>query len=81
MEFEKNDGKTERKNFAIYFSNILSQKFLLLRSIKSVFKERLSTIRKLALQVLSNQNYKLSLKKRQYKDALDINYIKNIIKF
>ena len=44
MEFEENDGKTERKNFAIYFSNILSQKFLLLRSIKSVFKERLITI-------------------------------------
>ena len=41
----------------------------------------LSTIRKLALQILSNQNDKLSLKKRQYKTALDIKYLKKIIKF
>jgi hypothetical protein len=34
----------------------------------------LSAIRKFALQVLSNQNDKLSLKKRQYKAVLDINY-------
>jgi predicted transposase YbfD/YdcC len=41
----------------------------------------LSTVRKFALQILSNQNDKLSLKKRQYKAALDINYLKKIIKF
>ena len=41
----------------------------------------LSTIRKFALQILSNQNDKLSLKKRQYKAALDINYLKKIIMF
>jgi predicted transposase YbfD/YdcC len=41
----------------------------------------LSTLRKLALQILSNQKDKLSLKKRQYKAALDVNYLKKIIKF
>jgi predicted transposase YbfD/YdcC len=43
--------------------------------------ENLSTIRKLALQIISNQNDKLSLKKRQYKAALDINYMKKLIQF
>jgi len=41
----------------------------------------LSTLRKFALQLLSNQNDKLSLKKRQYKAALDINYLKKIVNF
>jgi predicted transposase YbfD/YdcC len=41
----------------------------------------LSTIRKFALQLLTNQKDKLSLKKRQYKAALDIEYLKKIIKF
>jgi predicted transposase YbfD/YdcC len=41
----------------------------------------LSTLRKFALQVLSNQKDKLSLKKRQYKAALDVNYLKKIINF
>jgi predicted transposase YbfD/YdcC len=41
----------------------------------------LSTLRKLALQILSNQKDKLSLKKRQYKAALDVIYLKKIIKF
>jgi len=41
----------------------------------------LSTIRKFALQLLSNQKDKLSLKKRQYKAALDIGYLKKIINF
>jgi hypothetical protein len=36
----------------------------------------LSTLRKFALQISSNQNDKLSLKKRQYKAALDIGYLK-----
>jgi predicted transposase YbfD/YdcC len=41
----------------------------------------LSTLRKFALQLLSNQKDKLSLKKRQYKAALDIGYLKKIIHF
>jgi predicted transposase YbfD/YdcC len=41
----------------------------------------LSTLRKFTLQLLSNQKDKLSLKKRQYKAALDIAYLKNIINF
>ena len=41
----------------------------------------LSTLRKFALQLLSNQKDKLSLKKRQYKAALDVNYLKKIINF
>lgn len=41
----------------------------------------LSTIRKFALQIISNANDKLSLKKRQYKAALDIGYMKKLIKF
>jgi len=41
----------------------------------------LSTLRKFALQLLSNQKDKLSLKKRQYKAALDIGYLKKIINF
>jgi hypothetical protein len=41
----------------------------------------LSTLRKFALQLLSNQKDKLSLKKRQYKAALDIAYLKKIINF
>jgi hypothetical protein len=36
----------------------------------------LSTLRKFALQLLSIQKDKLSLKKRQYKAALDIGYLK-----
>jgi len=39
----------------------------------------LSTLRKFALQLLSNQKDKLSLKKRQYKAALDIGYLKKIV--
>jgi predicted transposase YbfD/YdcC len=41
----------------------------------------LSTLRKFALQLLSSQKDKLSLKKRQYKAALDIAYLKKIIDF
>jgi predicted transposase YbfD/YdcC len=41
----------------------------------------LSTLRKFALQLLSNQKDKFSLKKRQYKAALDVNYLKKIINF
>ena len=41
--------------------------------------ENLATIRKLALQILHNQKDKLSLKKRQYKAALNANYLKKIL--
>jgi predicted transposase YbfD/YdcC len=43
--------------------------------------ENLSTLRKFALQILSNQKDKLSMKKRQYKAALDVEYLKNLINF
>jgi predicted transposase YbfD/YdcC len=43
--------------------------------------ENLSTIRKLALQMITNKNDKLSLKKRQYKTALDTKYMIELIKF
>lgn len=38
--------------------------------------ENQSTIRKFALQIISNANDKFSLKKRQYKAALDTGYLK-----
>jgi hypothetical protein len=41
----------------------------------------LSPLRKFALQLLSNQKDKLSLKKRQYKAALDVEYLKKISNF
>ena len=41
----------------------------------------LSSVRKFALQLLTKQNDKLSLKKRQYKAALDVKYLKKIVKF
>jgi predicted transposase YbfD/YdcC len=42
--------------------------------------QNLTTIRKFALQIISNVNDKLSLKKRQYKAALDMDYMKKIIR-
>ncbi len=44
------------------------------------FPENLLTVRKFALQIISNANDKLSLKKRQYKAALDVTYMKKILK-
>ena len=41
--------------------------------------ENLSTIRKFALQIISNANDKQSLKKRQYKAALDLKYMKKLL--
>ncbi|KAA6314806.1 hypothetical protein EZS27_034634, partial [termite gut metagenome] len=41
----------------------------------------LSTMRKFALQLLSNMKDKHSLKKRQYKAALDMEYMKKILNF
>ena len=43
--------------------------------------ENLSTVRKIALQIISNAKDKLSLKRRQYKAALDINYMKKLLEF
>ena len=42
--------------------------------------ENLTTVRKFALQIISNANDRLSMKKRQYKAALDIEYMKKILK-
>jgi predicted transposase YbfD/YdcC len=42
--------------------------------------ENLSTIRKFALQIISNAKDKYSFKKRQYKAALDFEYMKKLIK-
>jgi len=42
--------------------------------------ENLSTIRKFALQIITNANDKYSMKKRLYKAALDIEYMKKIIR-
>jgi predicted transposase YbfD/YdcC len=43
--------------------------------------ENLTTIRKFALQLISNAKDKYSLKKRLYKAALDIEYMKKIVRF
>jgi predicted transposase YbfD/YdcC len=42
--------------------------------------ENPATVRKFALQIISNANDKLSLKKRQYKAALDEKYLRKLIK-
>ncbi|GHT45532.1 hypothetical protein AGMMS49965_22540 [Bacteroidia bacterium] len=42
--------------------------------------QNLSTVRKFALQILSDITDRHSLKKRQYKAALDIGYLKKILK-
>jgi hypothetical protein len=41
--------------------------------------ENLSTLRKLALQLVSNKNDKLSLKKRRMKAAYDEKYLREMI--
>lgn len=42
--------------------------------------ENLATLRKLALQIITHTNDKLSLKKRRVKAAFDIEYLKNLVK-
>jgi predicted transposase YbfD/YdcC len=42
--------------------------------------ENLTTIRKFALQIISNAKDKYSMRKRLYKAALDIEYMKKLIK-
>lgn len=41
--------------------------------------QNLSVLRKMALQIVSEQKNKLSMKKRLYKAALDINYLKKLL--
>jgi predicted transposase YbfD/YdcC len=41
--------------------------------------ENLSTLRKLALQIITQHNDKLSLKKRRVKASYDLDYLKDII--
>ncbi|GHV50137.1 hypothetical protein FACS1894181_10290 [Bacteroidia bacterium] len=50
------------------------------RTISGHAPGNLSVIRKFALQLMAKQNDKPSLKKRLYKAALDINYLKKIIR-
>jgi len=49
------------------------------RARKGNAPENLSTLRKLALQIVSEQKDKLSLRKRRLKAAYDINYLKKLI--
>ena len=41
----------------------------------------LSVLRKIALHIVSEQKDKLSMKRRLYKAALDINYLKKLLEF
>jgi predicted transposase YbfD/YdcC len=43
--------------------------------------QNLSTVRKVALQIISQARDKLSLKKRQYKAALDLRYMRKLLEF
>ena len=49
------------------------------RARKGNAPENLSTLRKLALQIIYDQKDRLSLKKRRLKAAYDINYLKKLI--
>jgi predicted transposase YbfD/YdcC len=49
------------------------------RARKGNAPENLSTLRKLALQIIAGQNDKLSLRKRRLKAAYDIKYLENLI--
>jgi predicted transposase YbfD/YdcC len=51
------------------------------RARKGFSPQNLSVIRKLALQIISNAKDKFSLKKRLYRAALDIKYMKKLIGF
>lgn len=50
------------------------------RARKGYAAENLSVMRKMALQIVAQQKDKLSMKKRLYKAALDITYLKKMIK-
>lgn len=49
------------------------------RARKGYASENLSTLRKLALQIIKEQDDKLSLKKRRLKAAYDIQYLKKLV--
>lgn len=51
------------------------------RARKGYSSQNLSVIRKVALHIISEQKDKLSLEKRLYKAALDINYLKKLLQF
>jgi hypothetical protein len=51
------------------------------RARKGFAPQNLSVIRKLALQIIANAKDKFSLKKRLYRAALDIKYMKKLIGF
>jgi hypothetical protein len=49
------------------------------RAGKGHASENLSTLRKLALQIIKEQKDRLSLRKRRLKAAYDVNYLKKLI--
>lgn len=51
------------------------------RARKGFASQNLSVLRKIALHIVSEQKDKLSMKRRLYKAALDINYLKKLLKF
>ncbi len=51
------------------------------RARKGFASQNLSVLRKVALHVVSEQKDKLSMKRRLYKAALDINYLKKLLEF
>lgn len=48
---------------------------------KGFASQNLSVLRKIALHIISEQKDKLSMKRRLYKAALDINYLKKLLEF
>lgn len=48
---------------------------------EGVASQNLSVLRKIALHIISEQKNKLSMKRRLYKAALDINYLKKLLEF
>ena len=51
------------------------------RARKGFASQNLSVLRKIALHIVSEQKDKLSMKRRLYKAALDINYLKKLLEF
>ena len=50
------------------------------RARKGNAPQNIASLRKLALQIISQENDKLSLKKRRVKAAFDIDYLKILLK-
>lgn len=48
---------------------------------KGFASQNLPVLRKIALHIISEQKDKLSMKRRLYKAALDINYLKKLLEF